>query len=162
EDIEGFRSRVPIRTYDELQPWITRAANGETEVLCSEPIVAFEETGGSVSGGKLVPYTASALRAFRAAMLPWLWHLSLQRPGAFPGTTCAAISPATRAPRVTRGGHPVGLPSDAAYLGDDLVAAFIAISAVPADVGRLSDMTQWRFVTLLHLLASEDLTFISV
>jgi hypothetical protein len=162
KDIEGFRSRVPIRTYDELQPWIARASNGETEILTTEPIVAFEETGGSVSGGKLVPYTASALRAFRAAVLPWLWHLSVERPGAFVGKTYAAISPATRAPRVSGGGHPVGLPSDAAYLGDDLVTAFIAISAVPADVGRLSDVTQWRFVTLLHLLACEDLTFISV
>ena len=29
DDIDGFRAAIPIRSYDELRPWIDRAAGGE-------------------------------------------------------------------------------------------------------------------------------------
>jgi hypothetical protein len=161
-DLDGFRARVPVRRYDELRPWLDRVVEGEPSVLSGEPVVAFEETGGSTAGGKLIPYTRSALRAFRAAVLPWLSDLSQRRPGAFAGRAYAAISPATRAPRTTPGGHPIGLPSEGAYLGEDLVTAFIGISAVTPAVALLRDVAAWRFATLLHLLKAADLTFVSV
>lgn len=162
DDLEGFQSRVPVRRFDEFEPWIARAANGEAAILTNEPIIAFEETGGSVSGGKLIPYTAAALLAFRAAVLPWLSDLALQRPRAFAGKGYAAISPVTRAPRSTASGCPIGLASEGAYLGADLIPAFIAMSAVPTDIARVSKISEWRFLTLLHLLRCENLTFVSV
>ena len=51
---------------------IRRMAEGETDPLCARPIVAFEQTSGSHSGGRLVPYTAEGLAAFRRAALPLL------------------------------------------------------------------------------------------
>ena len=161
-DLDDYRASVPIRRYDALQPWLNRVIGGAPSVLSSEPVVAFEETGGNAGGSKLIPYTKPALRAFRAAVLPWLFDLSRRRPGAFAGRAYVAVSPATRAPRTTPGGHPVGLPSEGAYLGDDLVSAFIAVSAMPYTVGLVRDVAAWRFATLFHLLKAADLTFISV
>jgi hypothetical protein len=161
-NLDDYRARVPIRRYGAFQPWLNRAIAGESSILSSEPIVVCEETGGSTAGGKLIPYTKPALHAFRAAVLPWLFDLSRRRPGVVTGKAYVAVSPATRAPRATPGGHPIGLPSEGAYLGNDLVSAFIAVSAMPHVVGLIRDVTAWRFATLFHLLKAADLTFISV
>jgi hypothetical protein len=159
--IDDFRARVPIRPYEGLRPWLDRVAAGETGVLTSKEVIAFEETGGSTAGGKLIPYTASSLKGFRAAVLPWLADLAGRRPGAFAGKAYVSVSPATRAPR-TIGGIPVGMASEAAYLGADLVPALMEIMAVPASAAHLSDVDQWRLATLTALVRCPDLTLISV
>jgi hypothetical protein len=162
DSLADFRERVPIRRYDEIRPWIEATAEGACAVLTAAPVVAFEETGGSVGGAKLIPYTAAALCAFRAAVLPWLADLARRRPAAVAGRAYVAVSPATRPPRATAGGVPIGLSSEGTYLGDDLAPAVAAISAVPGGVSCLRDVPTWRFATLLHLLAAEDLSFVSV
>ena len=162
DSAERFRAQVPIRDYDALRPWIERAAAGESGLLTTEPVIAFEETGGSTSGRKLIPYTQTSLAAFRAAVLPWLFDLADERPETFDGRAYVALSPVARAPRVTAGGIPIGLPSEGAYLGADLAQAFAAVLAVPVEVAEVCDVDDWRLLTLRHLLAASDLTFISV
>src|SRR5262245_46314914 len=162
DTVERFRAQVPIRDYDGLRPFIERVAAGQSGVLTSAPVIAFEETGGSTSGRKLVPYTAASLAAFRAAVLPWLGDLADQRPDTFAGRAYVAVSPATRAPRVTAGGIAVGLPSEGAYLGADLAAAIAAVLAVPPEVATIRDVDAWRLATLRQLVSATDLTFISV
>jgi len=159
--IDEFRVRVPIRTYDALRPWLDRVASGEAGVLTSEAVIAFEETGGSAAGGKLIPYTASSLRAFRAAVLPWLADLARCRPAAFAGKAYVSVSPATRAARLISG-IPVGMTTEGAYLGEDLVPAFLEVMAVPPSVAHLSDVDHWRLATLTALVRCPDLTLISV
>ena len=73
-----------------------------------------------------------------------------------------SISPATRQPRVTTGGVPIGLASEAAYLGDDLVGAFLSILAVPPEIAAISDVGAWRLATLTTLIECDDLRFVSV
>jgi hypothetical protein len=123
--------------------------------------VAFEETGGSRSGRKLIPYTSSSLAGFGAAVLPWLADLAQRRPAAFDGKSYVAISPVTRQPRMIAG-VPVGLASEGAYLGADLVPAFMNVLAVPPTVAGFADIDAWRFATLARLLACRDLTIVSV
>jgi hypothetical protein len=161
DSIDVYRARVPIRPYEALRQWLDRVTAGERSVLTREPVVAYEETGGTGAGRKLIPYTASSLDGFRAAVLPWLADLAERRPGAFEGTAYVAISPVARAPR-SIGGVPVGLPSEGAYLGDDLIAPFLNVLAVPPSVASHTDIEQWRITTLAHLVASPDLTLISV
>jgi hypothetical protein len=159
--LDDYCARVPIRSYDALRPWLDRIAFGETCVLTSEPVIAFEETGGSTAGGKLIPYTASSLKGFRAAVLPWLADLAHHRPGAFAGKAYVSVSPATRAPRMI-GGIPVGMASEGAYLGEDLVPALLDVMAVSASVAHLSDVDEWRLATLTALARCSDLTLVSV
>jgi hypothetical protein len=158
---ESFRSRVPMRTYDDFRPWIDRIAGGEAGILSGEPVAAFEKTGGSTSGRKLIPYTQSGLNAFAAAVLPWLAELAARRPGVPGGLAYVSCSPALRTRR-TIGGVAVGLSSEGAYLGHGLAASFASIMAVPQSVASLTEVEAWRFATLLHLLATPDLTFISI
>jgi hypothetical protein len=162
ESIEAFRAQVPIRSYDGLRPWIDRMAGGSANILTADPVVACEETGGSTSGAKLIPYTNASLQAFRAAVLPWLGDLARQRPGTFAGCAYVAMSPVARAMRQTAGGVPIGLPSEGAYLGSALAPAIASVMALPPEVGGINDIDIWRFLTLRFLLAHRELSFISV
>jgi GH3 auxin-responsive promoter len=159
--VAQYRARVPIRTYEQLQPWLDRIAAGEDSILMQERVIAFEETGGSRAGPKLVPYSPASLLAFRAAVLPWLADLADRRPTAFFGRAYAAVSPAGRQPRSIAGVR-VGLASEGAYLGPDLVPAFLNVLAVPPSVGGCADIDEWRLATLAYLLAASDLTIVSV
>src|SRR5262249_1465647 len=127
DTIARFRAQVPVRDYAGHRPWIERAGAGEAGVLTRAPVIVFEESGGSTSGRKLVPYTAASLAAFRAAVLPWLTDLADERPETFQGRTYVAVSPVARSPRITAGGIAVGLPSEGAYLGDDLASAIATV-----------------------------------
>ncbi len=160
--VADYSSAVPMRAYADFEGQINRMAEGEAGVLTSNPVIAFEETGGTASGTKLIPYTRESLHAFRAAVLPWLADLAHRRPGVCVGKSYVSISPATRQPRVTAGGIPVGLASEAAYLGDDLVGAFLSILAVPPEVAAISDVGEWRLATLAALIECDDLSFVSV
>src|SRR5258706_1936556 len=71
-DEDEYRARVPVASYEDLRPAIERMAAGEPDVLVSGRVIAFEETGGSTGGAKLIPFTAEALAAFRRALVPWL------------------------------------------------------------------------------------------
>jgi hypothetical protein len=158
---EDYCDRVPIQTYDTLAPYIQRIAAGETGVLSCEPVVAFEVTGGSTQGGKLIPYTASGLQAFQRAIFPWLGDLLSQHPEIKAGRTYWAISP-VRPLTKTKGGIPIGMVSDAAYFGEDLGASIAQLLAVPGEFAGIADIEEWRYLTALFLLAAADLSLISV
>ena len=157
-----FRSQVPVCTYDDLQPAIDRMAAGLSGVLTSEPVCAWEETGGSSGGTKLIPYTQSGLQEFRAGVVPWLASLYATWPECAAGRAYWSISPVGRSPRWTSGGMRIGLPSDVDYIGEPWASRLIAAFAVPPQVATLTHIAQWRRVTLLHLVACEPLALISV
>lgn len=162
DGIEAFRQRIPIASYEDYAPAIQSMADGATGVLTTAPVVAFEETGGTSAGSKLVPYTNESLAAFRAAVLPWIGDLARRRPGVTRGRAYIAISPVMRSSRATRGGIAIGLQSDAAYLDPDLAASLASILCVDPGVAAISTFDAWRRATLLQLIEAGDLAFISV
>ncbi|PWF46116.1 GH3 family domain-containing protein [Massilia glaciei] len=160
-DGAAYAAAVPVARYEALAADIARQAQGETNILTTQDVLAFEETGGSSDGGKLIPYTADGLAGFQYGLLAWLDDLCTHHPGLGEGPFYWAISPACRAARATAGGIPVGMP-DAAYLGAEVGMAVAQMLAVPADVGAISDVDEWRACTLRHLFASTNMSMISV
>lgn len=160
--LADYQRAVPVAEYDAFAAAIARMAAGAANELVADPVIAFEETGGSASGGKLVPHTAAGLDGFAAAVLPWLGDLARRRPTIAAGRAYATISPATRAPRATASGLPIGLPSDAAYLGEAAAPAFAAVLAVPPGLAGVTDVKAWRIATLAALVQAEDLAFVSL
>lgn len=159
DTIEAYRHAVPVRSYADLSPWIRRVASGEGHVLTDDPVVAFEETSGTSSGNKLIPYTTESLASFRKAILPWLSLLAQRRPGITQGPAYVAVSPVTRAPRTLLCGLSIGLPSEAAYLGAELMPALAEILVAPPATRAIDT---WRASTLAALVQCRDLAFISV
>lgn len=156
--IEDFRARVPLCSYADLAPWLARLQAGEADVLFAGRPVAYERTGGSSGGAKLIPYSAPGLADFQAAVLPWL--AETVREHGISGSAYFSISPATR-PAEEIGGIPLGLP-DAAYLGEAAGRVLLAQSAVSPAVAALADVAEWRRQTLAALRAASDLELISV
>lgn len=157
-----YRARVPAVRYEDLAAAIARMAAGEPDVLMSGPIVAFEETGGSTAGPKLLPYNEALLRAFRRALLAWLDDLASAHPEVATGSAYWAISPAARVPRTTQSGIPVGLGSDAEYFGADLAPLVLRTLAVPPEIGEEGDIQRWRSATCEHLAVCRNLALVSV
>jgi hypothetical protein len=55
--VDDYRAAVPIRTYDELAPWIDRAVAGEADVLTAGHPIMFMTTGGTSGKSKYIPVT---------------------------------------------------------------------------------------------------------
>ncbi len=161
-DADDYRARVPIVDYEDLRAGIDRTAATGACPLAADPVVAFELTGGSAGGRKLVPYTQRALERFERALVPWIDDLVAAYPGITRGRAYWAISPVGRAPAALPSGIPLGLDSDASYLGPRLGPPLARTLAVPWAVSRLADLDAWRFATLVWLLAARDLAFFSV
>ncbi|KAK9749547.1 hypothetical protein RND81_02G133700 [Saponaria officinalis] len=62
-EIESFSSKVPVVTYEDIQPDIQRIANGDfSPIICAHPITEFLTSSGTSAGErKLMPTTAEEM-----------------------------------------------------------------------------------------------------
>ena len=67
--INQFREQVPILPYESYEPYVTRIAQGEKNVLNPEPVVYINLTSGSTGNKKQVPVTRSFQASLRQADL---------------------------------------------------------------------------------------------
>lgn len=157
-----FRARVPPRTYDELEPFVARAAAGEPAVLTAAPVHLFQPSSGSAAASKLVPYPAPLAAEFRRALSPWIADLYLRAPALLAGPAYWSVSPAGAGERRTAGGIRIGFEDDAEYLGGLGRRIFERTLAVPSALRHARDLETWRERTLLHLLLARELRLLSV
>lgn len=59
-DMDAYRAAVPIRHYEELAPWIDRAAAGEPAMLTKQDPIRFWKTTGTTSIPKRIPVTPAS------------------------------------------------------------------------------------------------------
>jgi hypothetical protein len=157
----AYQDRVPIITYDDIEGEIGAILRGDAAVLTAEPVIAVERTSGSAGASKAIPYTASLLREFQAALGAWMSDLYLARPRLLLGGAYWSISPLAE-PERTAGGLPIGFEEDTAYF-DGLGRSFLTrLLVTPPGLARLPSIEACRYVTLRYLLGAEDLSFVSV
>lgn len=162
-----YARAVPLRTYEEHRPWLTRAQAGHANVLTREPVRLFEPTGGSsaLEGGatKLIPYTALLQAEFQRGVRAWIADLYTHEPALLGGPAYWSVSPVSaHVAQRTSGGIPVGFADDTAYVGGWTRRLVRAAMAVPADVKLAADLEAFRYRTLLHLVHARELRLISV
>ncbi len=159
--LADFRACVPLRTYEELAPWIDRVVRGEGDVLTSERILLFEPSGGTSGGTKLIPYTRSLRREIRRAVAPWIRDVFRRHPRARSGRGYWSISPVDRDTARTPGGTPIGFDDDAGYLGR--AGTIIARTfVVPPAVRHMRHVDNFLYLTASCLLRAADLAIVSV
>lgn len=157
-----YQERVPLSSYADYAGAIERVARGDQNVLTAEPVLLLEPTSGTTSGEKLIPYTASLRREFQRGVAAWVADLFSRRPGAACGRAYWSISPASRKPKRTSAGPPIGFDDDAAYLSGWQQLFVRGVLAVPGDIARVGDRDAFRYITLLYLLAARNLSLISI
>ncbi len=160
--VEEFQQRVPVVSYEDLQPWVERIASGEPHVLTSEPVQMMEPTSGSTTARKLIPYTASLRREFQAAVGAWMVDLYRRYPALLSGRQYWSISPAARQREFTQGGLPIGFENDVEYLSRVEQAIVQRVICKPPGVEGVTDIDEHRRLTMQHLAAQRDLKLLSV
>ena len=60
---DDFVSRVPVRDYEALKPYVERVVNGESDILWSGKPLYFAKTSGTTSGAKYIPITDVSIKA---------------------------------------------------------------------------------------------------
>jgi hypothetical protein len=157
-----FQRCVPIRSYDELAPYIDRVAEGEQNVLSHDRVIRLATSSGSTRARKLIPYTRSLQREFNRAIGPWIVDLFRGDPKLARGSAYWSITPvAAPAARASKG-PPIGFAEDSAYLGGLVQSLVDAAMAVPAQVRHTTNIDEFRRQTIQHLLERRDLRLISV
>jgi hypothetical protein len=149
ESYEEFVRRVPLVTYDELDPWIER--------LSARPPRLYEETSGSSGRAKLIPYPPALLASFGRYAVLWMRDLLARGPRLEPGKTFFSLSPALRDERVTASGAAIGLENDSEYLPPVLRRLLGSRLVLPRGLGQARDPVEYRRLLATALLAEREL-----
>ncbi len=157
-----FVRKVPIASYEDWHEWIELMTKDASVRLTSEPVLAFEKTGGSTQQNKFIPFTPAFLAEINRVTNAWIYDVYRQYPKLIGTRSYWSISPLMKDKALTDGGTPIGLASDEEYFGT-LAKFFLKyFIAVPNSVGQIKDMNEWRHATCRYLLSCEDLGLISV
>ncbi len=169
--VAAYQQAVPVRSYDDFDPFIARVAAGERDVLTADPVLRLAPSSGSTTAAKLVPQTATSAGEFSRAVDAWVGDLYRRTPALLggqaywsitPAVSFAAIAAARFGDRAGRPAVPVGFDDDAAYLGGLRRRLVDAILAVPNAVRLVTHPDMFQYVTLLFLLRARSLRLISV
>lgn len=154
----GIRSiadwqRLPIVSYEDLEPWILRAG------LTPEPILSYQKTSGSSGAVKRIPYTRSLQRSFSQMFCVWAHDLIQNGPRFTTGRLYACISPQlTTEAEATR----PALQDDADYLDGWLRGLLSPFLVMPTGLNQICTPQQFKQQLSLALLQAERLETISI
>ncbi len=157
---DDWKQRVPISSYEDIQPAIQELCNNTQGNLCSETVTRLVPTGGSSGGEKLIPWTSKLGTSFQAGIRPWIVDLHRHFPDIRHGPAYWAISPSL--PTRTDAQIPIGFADDSAYLGGWAQKIIRPTLAVPSDVRHIANTHQFRMETCRHLLSTPELRLMSL
>lgn len=103
---EDYRKAVPVRTWTDFEPYVSRMTGGEQNVLVAEDVFFYARSSGTTGTPKHVPVTESYVEEYRAGRRPWMRQVI----SAFPGIVCGSML-TIHSPRVegrTLSGVPYG------------------------------------------------------
>jgi hypothetical protein len=150
-----FQERVPICSYQDLEPYVNAAMSGRPGQLTRDPPVMFTTTSGTTGARKYIPMTREGKRS--KSRLMWLWLAALFRdhPGIVGGRILSVVSPEveSHAPN----GVACGAESGHAYRS--MPAPIRAMYAAPYPVFAIEDY-EAKYYTLLRLAAGQKISCI--
>jgi hypothetical protein len=151
-----FQERVPISGYEDLEPYITAAMQGQPNQLTKDPPVLFTTTSGTTGNRKYIPMTREGKRA--KSHLTWLWFCGLYRdhPGIVGGRILSVVSPEVES--YAPSGVPCGAESGHAYR--TMPGPVKSIYTAPYPVFAIADY-EAKYYTLLRLAAGQDISCIA-
>lgn len=160
--VELFQRAVPLRSYEEFQPYIERIADGQPQVLTAQRVLQFGLTSGSTQASKLIPYTKALVSEFQEGIDPWVYYLIRRFPRILLGKTYWSVTPIGERKSHTAGGIAIGFDDEQQYFSPLTRWVLNSIMAVPSQLAQLSNMEVFRYVTLRLLLQERLLSWVSV
>jgi hypothetical protein len=162
KDVDDFRLRVPVRSYEEFEAAIGKMVSGKDDVLTTERIEMFGLSSGSTNASKMIPYTKGLVREFRRGIGAWLYFLFRKYPGALRGKAYWSVTPVGQEKKYSSSGVPIGFDDEGIYF--DRLSRWILgkVLIVPSEVSIVRDVDAFRYLTLLFLLKEKNLSWISI
>lgn len=153
DSLEAFR-RLPVRTYEDFEPYIQRAAGGEPNVLTGEPVTYFAVTSGTTGPQKLIPVTRHLTRSTMSTMMvPMGLAIRSGLAGPIRGRYLQIMT--EQISGTTPGGIPKGAASSGGLRAMEPMLRQIWTSPYP--VIQVQDQAAARYLHLLFALEEEQL-----
>jgi hypothetical protein len=154
--LSEFQERVPIASYEDLEPYIKAEMSGQPNQLTKDPPVLFTTTSGTTGARKYIPMTREGKRA--KSHLTWLWLCGLYRdhPGIVGGRILSVVSPEVESHAPS--GVPCGAESGHAYR--TMPGPVRSMYTAPYGVFAIEDY-EAKYYTLLRLAAGQDISLIA-
>ncbi len=153
--LSDFQRAVPVSTYEDLQPYIDRALNGEPRQLTTESPVLFATTSGTTGASKYIPVTPTSKASKSKLMRVWLGALFRDHPGTLDGKILAVVSPEVES--YSPGGIPCGAESGHGYRS--MSPAVKAQYSAPYEVAQIEDY-EARYYALVRIACGQALSLI--
>jgi hypothetical protein len=155
-DYAQFRERVPIRSYEELRPYVDRVVNGEPTALLGrgQQVLMFAITSGTTDRPKHVPVTREFLAEYRRGWNVFGLRALLDHPKAVLRPILQVVSPLDE--QRTERGVPCGSISGLlAATQKRLVRRYYVL---PPAVARIRDADA-RYYTTMRLAIARDVAW---
>jgi len=152
-----FASRIPVRRYDELTPWVDRVVAGDERALLGsgQRVLMFAMTSGSTDQPKYVPITPTFLREYRRGWNAFGYKAVLDHPDSFARPILQIVSPWDE--HRTERGVPCGSISGLlAGLHGRMVRRFYV---TPWECGAIGD-AESRYYTIMRFAVPRDVGWI--
>lgn len=159
---KNYQAAVPIQEWEDIEPWVELIKKGEQQILTREPVLLFEETSGTSSFSKLIPYTSSLKNEMQKGIGSWMVSLYKNHRRAFEGCSYWSISPPLKEKRETAAGIAIGIEDDTDYFNPLSRFLLNKIIAIPSEIKKELNAERFYFQTFEHLLMKEELSFVSV
>jgi GH3 auxin-responsive promoter len=153
---KDFQERVPIASYEDLEPYISAEMHGRPNQLTKDPPVLFTTTSGTTGNRKYIPMTRQGKRA--KSHLTWLWLCGMYRdhPGIVGGRILSVVSPEVESHAPS--GVPIGAESGHAYR--TMPGPVRSMYTAPYGVFAIEDY-EAKYYTLLRLAAGQNISCIA-
>ncbi len=160
--ITTFQKAVPIQSYEDVQPYIDKIADGTPNVLTADPVQRFGVSSGSTKASKLVPYTESLIADFQEGIDPWMYHLMREHSQILSGKAYWSVTPIGERQRCSSGGIPIGFDDERSYFGKLTQWVLGTVMATPSELALVQNMDAFRYATLRFLLQERSLSWVSI
>ena len=104
--MEDFRRDIPIRSYDDLFPWLSQYHRTQNNSITKAKVLSFVETSGTTAQPKWIPVTKRWAATIKEAQALWTLSMIHDHPMVATGKALTMVSPAEHAK--TQGGFVVG------------------------------------------------------
>ena len=157
QTLDDYQAKVPIRGFDDFEPYLTRMTKGEANVLIPDVPTFFARSSGTTGTPKLIPITDVYLAEYRTPRRVWIRQVVQAFPGLVRGKILTVHSPKIEGR--TEAGVPFGsitvAMSGSPDAGEVPGEAF-DVDPVPRRVFLLDDF-QAKYYTILRVATQEDI-----
>jgi GH3 auxin-responsive promoter len=153
--LRDFQERVPIASYEDLEPYIKAEMEGQPSQLTRHKPVLFTTTSGTTGAPKYIPMTPEGRHAKSHLMRLWLFALFRDHPGITAGRIMSVVSPEVES--YTPSGVPIGAESGHRYRTMPRLVRWMY--SAPYQAFTIEDY-EAKYYALLRIATGQDISCI--